>query len=245
MFSALTKSLKSKPSFQLIQANILAGLTVGIIALPLSMALAIASGVPPEHGLYTAIVAGIVISLTGGSKVNISGPTAAFVVILLPIVHHYGLGGLLVSTFIAGFILVIMGMGKLGRLIEMVPYPVIIGFTAGIGTVIATFQIPDFLGLQVAATSGGYLHRVYAIVQSLPSLAWQDTLIGALTLAILLVWPKLRTRIPGHLVALIVASLAAWLMSRFVPGFSVATLGSRFHYTVEGITGSGIPPVLP
>lgn len=245
MFTALRKSLKTRLSPQLIQANVLAGLTVGIIALPLSMALAIASGVSPQHGLYTAIVAGIVISLTGGSKVNISGPTAAFVVVLLPIVHNYGLGGLLLSTFIAGFILVIMGLGKLGRLIEMVPYPVVIGFTAGIGTVIATFQVQDFLGLHVAASGGGYLKHVYAIVQGLHSLSWQDTLIGILTLAILLVWPRLRSRIPGHLVALVVASLAAWLVSHFVPGFSVATLGSRFHYNINGMTGAGIPPVLP
>ena len=108
MFSALTKTLQSKPSAQQIQANVLAGLTVGVIALPLSMALAIASGVPPQHGLYTALVTGIVIALSGGSKVNISGPTAAFVVILLPIVQQYGLGGLLVSGFMAGFILIFM-----------------------------------------------------------------------------------------------------------------------------------------
>lgn len=245
MFSALRKSLKSKPSYQVIQTNVLAGLTVGVIALPLSMALAIASGVSPQHGLYTAIVAGFVISLTGGSKVNISGPTAAFVVILLPIVQKFGLGGLLVSTLMAGFILVLMGLGKLGRLIEMVPYPVIVGFTAGIGTVIATFQIQDFLGLHLTTSHGSYLTRVSAIVHAIPGLAWQETLIGVLTLVILLVWPRFRTRIPGHLVALVIASLAAWLLSRSIPGFSVATIGSRFHYTIDGMTGSGIPPVLP
>lgn len=245
MFSALRKSIKSRPTYQVILANVLAGLTVGVIALPLSMALAIASGVPPQHGLYTAIVAGIVIALAGGSKVNISGPTAAFVVILLPIVQKFGLGGLLVSTFIAGFILVLMGVGKLGKLIETVPYPVIIGFTAGIGTVIATYQIPDLLGLHTPAVKGGYLDRVMTIVQTMPSLAWRETLIGAMTLAILLVWPKFRTRIPGHLVALLVSGVAAWLMSLYIPGFSVATIGSRFQYELNGITGSGIPPVLP
>jgi len=245
MLSALSKSLKSKPSPKDIQANILAGLTVGVIALPLSMALAIASGVPPQHGLYTAIVAGIVTSLTGGSKVNVSGPTAAFVVILLPIVQEFGLGGLLVSGLMAGFILVLMGVGKLGKLIETVPYPVIIGFTAGIGTVIATFQIPDFLGLQLGATAGGYLDRVSAIVRALPSFAWQETLIGVVTLAILVVWPRFRSKIPGHLVALVAVSLAAWLLSRYVPGFSVATIGSRFHFEADGVTGSGIPPILP
>jgi len=245
MFSALRKSLKSKPSYQVIQSNILAGLTVGVIALPLSMALAIASGVPPQHGLYTAIVGGIVISLTGGSKVNISGPTAAFVVILLPIVQKFGLSGLLISTLMAGFILLLMGAGKLGKLIEAVPYPVIIGFTAGIGTVIATLQIQDFLGLHVEASKGGYLNHLIAIVHALPTTAVRETLIGVLTLAILLVWPKFRSRIPGHLVALIVASLVAWILSRHVAGFSVATLGSRFHYEINGVVGSGIPPALP
>lgn len=155
MLSALKRSIENKPSLPEIQSNVLAGLTVGVIALPLSMALAIASGVAPQHGLYTAIVAGIVIALTGGSKVNISGPTAAFVVVLLPIVHQYGIGGLLVSGLMAGVILVLMGVGKLGKLIEIVPYPVTIGFTAGIGVVIATFQIKDFLGLSIETTNGG------------------------------------------------------------------------------------------
>ena len=160
MLSALRKSLKSKPSCPDVQANILAGLTVGVIALPLSMALAIASGVPPQHGLYTAIVAGIVIALTGGSKVNISGPTAAFVVVLLPIVQEFGLGGLLLSGFMAGLILVLMGVSKLGRLIEIVPYPVTVGFTAGIGVVIGTFQIKDFFGLNITSMDGHYIDKL-------------------------------------------------------------------------------------
>jgi SulP family sulfate permease len=119
LFSALKKSLASQSTFADIQADILAGLTVGVIALPLSMALAIASGVAPQHGLYTAIVAGIVIAISGGSKVNISGPTAAFVVVLLPIASQFGIGGLLVSGFMAGIILITMGLGKLGKLIEV------------------------------------------------------------------------------------------------------------------------------
>lgn len=245
MFSALRKSLKNECSAACIQANILAGLTVGVIALPLSMALAIAVGVPPQHGLYTAIAAGIVIALTGGSKVNISGPTAAFVVVLLPIVQQYGLGGLLVSGFLAGIILVLMGLVRLGRLIEIVPYPVIIGFTAGIGVVIATFQVKDFLGLSVAALDGHYLENLMVILRALPSVSWQETLIGGLTLAVLVVWPRLHSRIPGHLVALLLGSLTAWSLSQFSDSFSVATIGSRFHYAVNGLTGNGIPPILP
>jgi SulP family sulfate permease len=245
MLSALRKSIQSKPSFQDIQSNVLAGLTVGVIALPLSMALAIASGVPPQHGLYTAIVAGIVIALTGGSKVNISGPTAAFVVILLPIVQQFGLGGLLVSGFMAGFILVLMGIGKVGKFIEIVPYPVTIGFTSGIGVVIATFQIKDFLGLSIESVDGNYLDKFSAILFALPSIAWKETLISVLTLTVLLVWPKFRSKIPGHLVALLVGSLSAWLLSLYLPDFSVATIGSRFSFEIDGITGSGIPSILP
>ncbi|WP_229711263.1 C4-dicarboxylic acid transporter DauA [Agarivorans gilvus] len=245
MFSALRKSLQSQPSAQQIQANVLAGLTVGVIALPLSMALAIASGVPPQHGLYTALVAGIVIALSGGSKVNISGPTAAFVVILLPIVQQYGLGGLLMAGFMAGFILIFMGLGRLGKFIEIVPYPVTVGFTAGIGVVIATFQIKDFLGLQVAAVDGHYLAKLAALIQALPSVDWREALIGALTLAILLVWPKFRSKIPGHLIALLVGSLSAYLLSLGLSEFSVATIGSRFSYSLDGLSGSGIPPLLP
>ena len=245
MFSALRKSIESKPSFHEIQSNVLAGLTVGVIALPLSMALAIASGVSPQHGLYTAIVAGIVIALTGGSKVNVSGPTAAFVVVLLPIVQQFGIGGLLISSLMAGFILVLMGIGKLGRLIEIVPYPVTVGFTAGIGVVIATFQIKDFLGLKIESLDGHYLEKLSVLFQSLPSLNWQETLIGILTLVILLFWPRFRPKVPGHLVALLIGSLVAWALSHFLPDFSVATIGSRFTYDVNGITGHGIPPFLP
>lgn len=245
MFSALTKTIQNRPSATEIQANILAGLTVGLIALPLSMALAIASGVPPQHGLYTAIIAGIVIALTGGSKVNISGPTAAFVVILLPIVHTYGLGGLLISGLMAGVILILMGIGKLGRLIAIVPYPVTVGFTSGIGVVIATFQIKDFLGLNIAQFEGHYLDKLLAIVAALPSINWQETLIGVLTLATLILWRRIHSKIPGHLVALLLGTVLAWLLTQVFADFSVATIGSRFSYEINGITGNGIPAMLP
>lgn len=245
MLSALQRSLQSKPSFQEIQSNVLAGLTVGVIALPLSMALAIASGVAPQYGLYTAIVAGIVTALTGGSKVNISGPTAAFVVVLLPIVHQFGIGGLLLSGLMAGIILILMGVGKLGKLIEVVPYPVTIGFTAGIGVVIATFQIKDFLGLNIESMDGDYLEKLSRIFQALPTINWQEALIGILTLAILLVWPKFKSKVPGHLVALLLGSLLAWVLSHLLADFSVATIGTRFSYEISGLSGHGIPPILP
>ncbi len=245
MFSALKDSLNNKSSFSEIQMNILAGLTVGIIALPLSMALAIASGVPPQHGLYTAIIAGAIIALSGGSRVNISGPTAAFVVVLLPIVHQFGIGGLLVSGLMAGIILILMGISKLGKLIEIVPYPVTVGFTAGIGVVIATFQITDFFGLHVDHLHGHYIEKLSTIILALPAIDWHTSLIGGITLAILLLWPKLHSKIPAHLVALCLGSVIAWFLGQIIPGFSVDTIGSRFHYTINDITGNGIPPILP
>ncbi|WP_252732339.1 C4-dicarboxylic acid transporter DauA [Paraglaciecola arctica] len=245
MFSALRNSLVGGMKISEIQANILAGLTVGVIALPLSMALAIASGVPPQHGLYTAIIAGIVIAIGGGSKVNISGPTAAFVVVLLPIVQQFGIGGLLLSGLMAGLVLILMGLGKFGKLIEIVPYPVVIGFTAGIGVVIGTFQIKDFLGLDIEAMDGDYLDKLLLIVNSLPSIDWQELLIASLTITILLLWPRIRSRIPGHLIALLLGSATAWLLSQFIQDFSVATIGSRFNYEINGIAGNGIPALLP
>ncbi|MBP6535095.1 MAG: C4-dicarboxylic acid transporter DauA [Arenimonas sp.] len=245
MFSALKQAIKPRRSAHELQANVLAGLTVGIIALPLSMALAIATGVPPQHGLYTAIIAGIVIALSGGSSVNVSGPTAAFVVILLPIVHQFGLGGLLVSGMLAGFILLAMGLLRLGKFIELIPYPVTVGFTAGIGVVIGFLQIKDFLGLDITQDNGHFIQKVGSIFSALPSLRWQEALIASVTLGVLLLWPKAKSRIPGHLVALLAGACLVWLLTRHLPGFSVATIGSRFHYLVDGVQAAGIPSALP
>lgn len=245
MFSALTRSWKSKPSKNEILSNIFAGLTVGVVALPLSMGLAIASGTPPQHGLYTAIVAGIVSALTGGSKVNISGPTAAFVVILLPIVQQHGMGGLLLSGFMAGCILVGMGLMRLGGLIQIVPYPVTVGFTAGIGVVIATLQMKDLLGLEVAAPGQDYIEKVAILFNALPTIRWEETLVGLFTLAVILLWARLKTRFPYHLAGILAGSIAAWAASHYFAGFEVATIGSRFHYELNGLSGSGVPPVLP
>lgn len=246
MFSAFTQTLKTRPTAAALQADVLSGLIVGIVALPLSMAFAIASGVAPQHGLYTAIVAGIVTSLSGGSVINVSGPTAAFTVVLLPIVQKFGVGGLLVSGAMAGIIMIIMGATKLGSLIEVVPYPVTVGFTSGIAVIIATFQIKDFFGLDVEpVTAGHYLEQVGAILRAVPTATLADFLIGSLTLAVLLLWPKLRSKIPGHLIAVLVGSFAAWAGSRISPDLAAATIGSRFHYEINGVSGGGIPPFLP
>jgi len=245
MFSAFKESFKTKPSYAAIQSDILAGLTVGVIALPLSMALAIATGVPPQLGLYTAMIAGIVIALTGGSRVNISGPTAAFVVVLIPIAQDFGIGGLLVSGFFAGIILVLMGLAKLGKLIEIVPYPVTVGFTAGIAVVIATFQIKDFLGLNIDSLNGHYIDKALVIANALPTMNWNEFVVGILTLIVLVFWPKLHVKIPGHLIALLAGSFTAWGLHQLSAEFSVATIGSRFQYNLDGVIGNGIPPILP
>lgn len=245
MFSALKQSVSGDRTDRTWPADILAGLTVGVIALPLSMALAIASGVAPQHGLYTAIIAGIVIALSGGSRVNISGPTAAFVVILLPIVNQYGLGGLLMSGLLAGVILILMGALRLGQFIELVPYPVTLGFTAGIAVVIGMLQVKDLLGLQTGNHGLHFIDKMRDMATALPSFRWQDALIAATTLAVLAWWPKSRSRIPGHLIALLAGTLTALLLSATVPGFSVDTIGSRFSYQIDGMTGNGIPQSLP
>lgn len=164
MGSGLRESLQEGYGLSRLRADLMAGAVVGVVALPLSMALAIASGVPPQHGLYTAIVAGSVVALLGGSRVQVSGPTAAFVVILAPISERFGVGGLLVATLLAGILLVAMGAAGMGRFIEFVPYPVTTGFTAGIAVVIGTLQIKDLLGLTVARMPDHYLERLRSLL---------------------------------------------------------------------------------
>ncbi len=243
-FSALKDALNAGYGKQHLIRDIISGLTVGVIAIPLSMALAIASGVPPQHGLYTAIVAGIVIALTGGSRFNISGPTAAFVVILYPVTQQFGLSGLLMATMLSGGILVLMALLRLGRLIEYIPLPVTLGFTCGIGIVIATLQIKDFLGLSIEKMPEHYLGKLEAIFSALPTINWADTLVGVVTLLVLTRWHKLRLPIPGHLPAVFIGTLLSLLLIHF--GQNVATIGSAFHYTLsDGTTGYGIPSVLP
>ncbi|KPL26841.1 MAG: transporter [Acidithiobacillales bacterium SM1_46] len=245
MFGAIRETLAIPFTPTRLRADLLAGLTVGVIALPLSLALAIASGAPPQHGLYTAIVAGIVIALSGGSRLNVSGPTAAFVVILLPITAKFGLGGLLLSGLLAGIILVAMGLARLGTLVQVVPYPVIVGFTSGIAVVIATLQLKDLLGVGALPASEHYLENLHSLALALPRFHWTDLAIGLLTLAVLIGWSYRESRVPGHLVALLVGTAAAWLLGTLGSGFAVETLGSRFTYQLDGITVHGIPPVLP
>jgi SulP family sulfate permease len=233
---ALRTALRRGYGREDLRADLLAGIVVGIVALPLSMALAVASGVAPQHGLYTAILAGSVIAALGGSNVQVSGPTAAFVVLLAPISARFGLGGLVVATLMAGLILCLMGMLRLGGLIQFVPYPVTTGFTAGIAVVIATLQLKDFLGLTTGPMPETYLERVGVLARALPTFQWDDLAVGAFTLAVLLLWPRVTRKVPAPLVALGIAGGAAFLAAGLVPGFEVATIRSRF---------GGIPQVLP
>lgn len=243
LFTALRQSLREGYSWPQLRGDLAAGVTVGIIAIPLAMALAIAVGVAPQHGLYTVLLAAPLIALTGGSRFNISGPTAAFVVILLPITQQYGLGGLLLCTLMAGLILIAMGLARLGRLIQFIPYPVTLGFTAGIGIVIATLQIKDLLGLTLPHTPQHYLEQLQLLALSLPSAHLGDILVAIASLAVLLVWPRYVPKVPGHLVALALgALLGLGLEALDAP---VATLGERFSYTLDGISHPGIPPFLP
>jgi SulP family sulfate permease len=241
--SALISAWREGYTLGKLKRDIMAGLTIGVVAVPLSMALAIATGVPPQHGLYTAIVAGAVIALTGGSRFNISGPTAAFVVILFPIVASHGLGGLLIATLMAGAILVALGLSRLGSLIQYVPYPVILGFTAGIGVVIALLQLPDFLGLSGVELGDSTLHNLMLIGQALPRLSPAEISVGLITLATLIIWPRLNTPIPAPLVGLAMGTLTAALL--MMTGVEVDTIASRFSWEFEGQTGGGIPPFAP
>jgi len=241
----LRDSLRSGYSSRQLQGDLMAGAIVGIVALPLSMALAIASGVPPQAGLYTAIVGGAVAALLGGSRVQVTGPTAAFVVILAPIASAYGLGGLLVATLLAGVILIIMGMARLGRLIEFVPYPVTAGFTAGIAVVIGTLQIKDFFGLNVARMPEHYFDRLAALCGALPSARMPDLAAGALTMSILVLWPRVTKKVPAPLVAITVVTAGAWVAAACAPGFHVQTIADRFSYMGPGGPVPGIPQAPP
>jgi sulfate permease, SulP family len=234
--SAVREAWRLGYSWKQLRGDIFAGLTVGIVAIPLAMALAIASGAPPQYGLYTAIIAGFIIAVTGGSRFNISGPTAAFVVILLPITHDYGLGGLMIATIMAGIMMFGMGITGMGKFIEYIPYPVTMGFTAGIGVVIATLQIKDFLGLSVETLDGHFLNKIFLLIQALPTAHFPDMVLGCLTLGVMLGWPRLKTTLPAPLVALIVGSGLAWGLGYFFPEFHAITINDKFN---------GIPSQLP
>ncbi|MBE6553391.1 MAG: STAS domain-containing protein [Ruminococcaceae bacterium] len=221
----LFTTLKGYRKKQLID-DLIAGLIVAIIALPLSIALAIASGVGPEKGLYTAIVAGFVIALFGGSRVNISGPTAAFATIVAGIVATEGLDGLVIATILAGILLVLFGICRLGSLIKYIPFTITTGFTAGIAVTIIIGQLKDFFGLTPAPGTNAVetIEKIEMLAESFSTFNWQSFLVGALSLAILIVWPRISKKIPGSLVVVLLGSLAVNLL-----GMKVNTIGDLYQ----------------
>jgi SulP family sulfate permease len=211
--------------------DVIAGIVVGIVALPLALAFAIASGVPPERGLYTAIIAGFLISALGGSRVQIGGPTGAFVVIVYGIVTKYGYEGLVVCTIMAGIILVVLGMARMGGLIKFIPYPVVTGFTAGIAVIIFSGQVKDFLGLKMGTVPPEFVDKWIAYGQHFASINPYAIGIGAGSLLILAVWPRISRMVPAPFVAMVAATLAVQFFE-----LPVETIGSRF---------GGVPSALP
>jgi SulP family sulfate permease len=227
------------------RADLLAGLVVGVVALPLAMALAIAVGVAPQHGLYTAIVTGVVVAALGGSRTQVTGPTAAFIVILAPIFVEFGLAGLLMSGALSGVMLLIMGALRLGSMIQFIPHPVTTGFTAGIGVVIAVLQLKDLFGLTLVHTPEDFVERVQAMYAARGSASGSEVSMGATTLLALLALPRVVRRVPAALIALPLAALAGFVMPQLVEGFSVTTIADRFQTVVDGQIVRGIPGTLP
>jgi SulP family sulfate permease len=243
--TAMRSTLSSGYSRTDLRADLLAGAVVGVVALPLSMALAIGVGAAPQHGLYTAIIAGASVALLGGSKLQVTGPTAAFIVILAPILSEHGLQGLLTAGFMAGLMLIGMGLGRLGSLIRYVPYPVTTGFTTGIAAVIATIQIKDMLGLDIEKMPDRYYEKLAVLWEARGTVQLEEAAVAVITLGLLLLIPRWIKRVPAPLLAIGSVSAGAALLHRIWPSFEVATIGSRFQTTIDGVTYAGIPPVLP
>lgn len=220
-------------------ADLTAAFVVSLVALPLSMALAIAVGLPPEHGIYTAIIAGIAAALLGGSTTQVSGPTAAFVVIVAPIVAQFGISGIIWCQILAGIILIIFGVLKLGKYISYVPYPVVTGFTAGIAVTIALISLNDFLGLGIEKLDGSFFHKSALIAQALPHFNRAESFVGISSLLVMLVSHKYIKFIPSPITGIIFAGLAAYLAKSY--GYEIQTIGTKFNGIPAGLPPFAIP----
>jgi sulfate permease, SulP family len=248
--SWLPRSVQSLRSYTLRQFthDMVAGVTVGLVALPLAMAFAIASGVPPQAGLYTAVVAGFLISALGGSRLQIGGPTGAFVVIVGGIVAKFGFSGLALVTILAGVLLLIMGATGLGAAVKFIPRPVTIGFTNGIAVLIASTQIKDFLGLTTPAVPSEFFARMGVLASHIGTVRWQTIAVAGVSLAIILVWPRITKRFPGTILALFSATVVTGLFH-----LPVETIGSKFggipqglpHFVMSHFHAEHILPLLP
>src|SRR5215467_332137 len=192
-------------------SDLIAGITVGLVALPLAMAFAISSGVSPQAGLYTAVVAGFLISALGGSKTQIGGPTGAFVVVVFGIIAKYGLDGLFMSTLIAGVLLFVLGITGLGTAVKFIPRPVVVGFTNGIAVIIASTQLKDFFGLKIDKMPGEFLARIEAVVRNFSSFSPLETTVAVVALAMIIVFAHYVKKFPGYIVALVLGTSAVML----------------------------------
>lgn len=239
---ALRQSLKNGYNLRTFKCDFIAAVVAALVALPLAMALSIAVGLPPQHGLYTAMIAGMIVPLLGGSKMQVSGPTAAFVVIVAPIVSIHGLDGLIIATLMAGSIVFLMGVAKVGRYINYIPYPVIIGFTSGIAVVIGTLSVNDLLGLGITNIHGDYLNQLFLIITHVTEFSWSETLVGLMSLFIMLL--AYKSPIPSTVLG-IGAGIAISLMFANY-GVQLSSIGTRFTYNlVDGTVMHGVPPFLP
>lgn len=225
-------------SVAIFRADAVAGLTVAIVALPLAMALGIASGASPDKGLVTAVVAGFLISALGGSRVQVGGPTGAFVVVIFNVIANHGYEGLLLATLLAGLILILAGVLRLGQLIKYVPHPVVTGFTAGIAVIIASSQIKDFLGLAIDKVPADFLPKWQAYLGALSSAGWATIGVGVGALALIIILRRLAPRLPGFLIAVVTSSLAVALLD-----LPVDTVGSRFPDMPAGLPMPGFPEI--
>ena len=232
----LVQSLRDGYSPGILGQDLIAGVTVGLIALPLAMAFAIASGLPPQNGIYGAVVAGFVVSAFGGSRFQIGGPTGAFVVVVSAIVAEHGLEGLFMCTLLAGVILILLGVTGLGTAVKYIPRPVVIGFTNGIAVLIASTQIRDLFGLQTPDVPGEFIGRIRVLLTSADTASAAATVLGAATIAAILMLRRFSGRIPGSTIALIAGSLAV-----FVAGWPVETIGSRFGGVPSGLPALHVP----
>ncbi len=238
LFSTLRGYTKAQFS-----TDFMAGIIVGIVAIPLAIAFGIASGVGPTEGLVTAIIAGLLISLFGGSRVQIGGPTGAFIVIIYGIIQQYGVGGLAIATVMAGIMLMLMGIFRLGSVIKFMPYPIIVGFTGGIAITIFSTQMNDLFGLGIEDVPANFIDKWVCYFQNIGNINWPSFIVGLLSILIIVYTPRISKKIPGSLLAIVVMTLVCWLLERFAGISSIATIGDLYELP------SGLPqlrlPSLP
>ena len=245
----MEKGLDFKPKFisaiknydrKTFVADLMAGLIVGIVALPLAIAFGIASGVSPEKGIITAIVAGLFISLFGGSKVQIGGPTGAFIVIVYGIIQQYGMQGLTIATLMAGVFLILLGVLRLGTIIKYIPYPIVVGFTSGIAVTIFTTQIKDLFGMTMDHVPSDFIEKWGAYIYNIGNIDWWSTLVGIVSVIIIAITPRFSKKVPGSLVAIIVMTVAALLLKQYAGVTSIETIGDRFSIN-STLPGAVVP----